>query len=389
VKISIIGAGIAGISTAILLKQEGYEVCIYERNLAISDIGAGIVCWPNATFVLDKLNVLDNISKVSGQVSFMKRFNIKEELLNVLDIKKINDIMNYTSYSILRRDLMKILFDKAIELDIPIHFNHNMILIKPINKEQTQIKFENKQEVISNMVIGADGRMNSLTREYVNGNNSPVFQGFINWVGVVESENYLFPNLDVLDYWGVGLRFGIVPINRKKAYWAAGVTSSLIEKKDPSLYKMEINSIFKDGPSLIKELINKTDKKDINKLYIHDHHPINTWYKKNILLIGDCAHAALPTSGQGACQALEDAWHLCESLKINNDDIQKSFEYFNKLRQKKTDSVIHQGRQLASAIFNDDQAFCDQRDEQSKSSLNIDNTKGIANFWSMDLPINI
>ncbi len=110
-KISIIGAGIAGISTAILLKQEGYEVCIYERNLAISDIGAGIVCWPNATFVLDKLNVLDNISKVSGQVSFMKRFNIKEELLNVLDIKKINDIMNYTSYSILRRDLMKILFE--------------------------------------------------------------------------------------------------------------------------------------------------------------------------------------------------------------------------------------------------------------------------------------
>jgi len=260
-----------------------------------------------------------------------------------------------------------------------------MILIKPINKEQTQIKFENKQEVISNMVIGADGRMNSLTREYVNGNNSPVFQGFINWVGIVESENDLFPNLDVLDYWGTGCRFGIVPINRKKAYWAAGLTSSLIEKKDPSLYKMEINSIFKDGPSLIKELINKTDKKDINKLYIHDHHPINTWYKNNILLIGDCAHAALPTSGQGACQALEDAWHLCESLKINNDDIQKSFEYFNKLRQKKTDSVIHQGRQLASAIFNDDKDFCAQRDEKSKNSIQVDNTKGIANFWSTDL----
>ena len=103
-KISIIGAGIAGLSTAILLKQEGYEVSIYERNSEISDIGAGIVCWPNASFVLDKLDVLDAISKVSGQISFMKRFNIKEELLNVMDIKKINEIMNYKSYSMMRKD---------------------------------------------------------------------------------------------------------------------------------------------------------------------------------------------------------------------------------------------------------------------------------------------
>ena len=319
----------------------------------------------------------------------MKRFNIKEELLNVLDIKKINDIMNYPSYSILRCDLMKILFEKAIDLDIPIHFNHNVILLKSINKEQTQIKFENEQQVISNMVIGADGRMNSLTRAYVNGDNLPVFQGFINWVGIIDSENDLFPNLDVLDYWGVGQRFGIVPINSKKAYWAAGSSSSLIEKKDPSLYKQEVNAIFKDGPSLIQEVINKTDKKDINKIYIHDHHPINTWYKNNVLLIGDCAHAALPTSGQGACQALEDAWHLCESLKINNDDIQKSFVYFNKLRQKKTDMITHQGRQLASTIFNNDKVFCEQRDERNKNNINTDNTKGIADFWSMDLPIRI
>jgi len=316
----------------------------------------------------------------------MKRFNIKEELLNVLDIKKINDIMNYTSYSILRRDLMKILFDKALELDIPIHFNHNMILIKPINKEQTQIKFENGYKVNSNIVIGADGRMNSLTRKYVNGDNSPIFQGFINWVGVIESENDLFPNLDVLDYWGVGQRFGIVPINSKKAYWAAGATSSSIEKKDPSLYKQEINSILKDVPSSIVKIINQTDMENINKIYIHDHNPINTWYKNNVLLIGDCAHAALPTSGQGACQALEDSWHLVQSLKINNDDIQKSFEYFNKLRQKKTDSVIQQGRQLASTIFNDDNTFCAQRDEKSKNNINLDNTKGIADFWLMGLP---
>ena len=215
------------------------------------------------------------------------------------------------------------------------------------------------------------------------------FHGFINWVGIIESENDLFPKLDVLDYWGTGCRFGIVPINNKKAYWAAGITSSLIEEKDSTVYKKELNTFFKNWPGSILEVINQTKLEDINKLYIHDHNPIKTWYKNNVLLIGDSAHAALPTSGQGTCQALEDAWHLCESLKINNDDIQKSFEYFNKLRRKKTDSVIHQGRQFASTIFNDDKDFCEQRDERSKNSIHVDNTKAIANFWSMDLPINI
>jgi len=385
VKISIIGAGIAGLSTAILLKQEGYDVCIYERNSHISDIGAGIVCWPNASFVLDKLNVLDEVSKVSGEVSNLRRLNVKEELLNLMDIKKINQQMHYDSYSILRRDLMIILFDRILDLDIPIYFNHNLIGIEAINEEQTKIEFDNKKKVVSSIVLGADGRMNSLVRKYVNGDNSPIYKGFINWVGILESKNDLFPDFDVLDYWGVGQRFGIVPINSKKAYWAAGMTSSSIEKKEPSLYKHELNSLFKSWPKSILEIIKQTELNDINKIYIHDHNPINTWYKNNVLLVGDSAHAALPTSGQGACQALEDAWHLTQSLKKNNNDIQNTFAHFNKLRQKKTDLIINQGRQLASTIFNDDENFCEQRDSQSKKSIHGDNTKAIASFWSMDL----
>ena len=176
-KISIIGTGIAGLSTAIFLKQEGYDVELYERNSKVSDIGAGIVCWPNASFILDKLNVLDAVSKVSGEVSFMKRFNDDEQLLDVMDITKINEQMNYSSYSILRRDLMKILFEKTFKLDISIHFNHNLIGLESIGKDQTKIKFENGLVVLSKLVIGADGRMNSLTRKYVTGDNLPVFQG--------------------------------------------------------------------------------------------------------------------------------------------------------------------------------------------------------------------
>ena len=67
--ICILGGGIGGLSTAIALKQAGFEVDVYERHSKPSEIGAGIVCWPNASFVLEQLGVLDKIAKVAGSIN--------------------------------------------------------------------------------------------------------------------------------------------------------------------------------------------------------------------------------------------------------------------------------------------------------------------------------
>lgn len=40
---------------------------------------------------------------------------------------------------------------------------------------------------------------------------------------------------------------------------------------------------------------------------LRDLDPLSTWYRGRVLLIGDAAHAMLPTQGQGASQAIEDA----------------------------------------------------------------------------------
>ncbi|MFT2109985.1 NAD(P)-binding protein [Marinomonas sp. 2405UD68-3] len=47
-KISILGGGVGGLSAAIFLKKAGFDAVVYERFSALSGIGAGIVCWPNA-----------------------------------------------------------------------------------------------------------------------------------------------------------------------------------------------------------------------------------------------------------------------------------------------------------------------------------------------------
>ncbi|MEZ9233837.1 FAD-dependent monooxygenase [Vibrio amylolyticus] len=385
--IGILGGGIGGLSTAIALKQEGFDVSIYERHTKPSEIGAGIVCWPNASFILEQLGVLDKVAKVSGSINYMNRFSSTGEPIGSLDINELSRLMKYSSYSIIRKDLMNILIQRTIELNINIHYGYEATKISNENLN-TEVLFSNGKRIQPDLIIGADGRMKSLARKYVSGSNAPIYQGFINWVGVIENESVNFSELSVSDYWGVGERFGIVPVSKSKAYWAGGAVSKNINEINPNKYKTELNSIFSGWSDIIAKVINGTPQSRINKIYVHDHDPINLWHKNNLVLLGDAAHSPLPTSGQGACQALEDAWHLTRCLKANINNLPKAFLSFTELRKTKTSGITMGGRQLASSIFNQDAEFCKHRNIASKNTNYQNAVVGMAKGWSSGLPIS-
>ena len=386
--ISILGGGIGGLSTAIALKQEGFDVDVYERHTGPTEIGAGIVCWPNASFVLQQLGVLDKVAEVAGSLSYMHRFSCNGESIGSLDINELNQLMKYPSYSIIRKDLMSILTQRSLQLDINIHYQHKVTSLSN-NNGKACVQFSNGKNIEPDITIGAEGRMNSLARKYVNQENAPIYQGFINWIGVFECESDVFNELSVSDYWGFGERFGIVPISKTKAYWAGGVVSKSIGEVNPEEYKSELNVLFSSWPGLITKIISETPLSRINKIYVHDHNPINIWHKNNVILLGDAAHSPLPTSGQGACQALEDAWHLANCLKENSNDISEVFKRFTELRVSKTSGITMAGRQLASSIFNQNVEFCRRRNLASKNTDYRIAVAGMAKGWASGLPISV
>ena len=385
--IGILGGGIGGLSTAIALKQEGFDVSVYERHSKPTEIGAGIVCWPNASFVLEQLGVLDEVAKVSGSITHMNRFSSTGESIGSLDINELNRLMKYPSYSILRKDLISTLIQRTIELNINIYYQYDITGLSD-NNGITSVNFSNGKSIQPDIIIGSDGRMKSISRKYVNGSNTPIYQGFINWVGVFEDKSVNFSDLSVSDYWGVGERFGIVPVSKNKAYWAGAVVSEKMIEVNPRIYKSELNSLFSTWPDLITRIINETPESSINRIYVHDHDPIDKWHKNNVILLGDAAHSPLPTSGQGACQALEDAWHFTRCLKENINDASKAFNQFTELRKSKTSGITMGGRQLASSIFNQDVEFCKHRNLASKNSNYQGAVVGMAKGWSSGLPIS-
>jgi len=71
--------------------------------------------------------------------------------------------------------------------------------------------------------------------------------------------------MDILDYWGVGERFGIVPIDAHTCYWAGGIFSADIESKKPFKYKDELTKVFNKYPLLVSQIIEESVAKDITQ----------------------------------------------------------------------------------------------------------------------------
>ncbi len=386
-KLAILGAGIAGLSSAIALRHQGFDVELFERRSETSAEGGGLVLWPNATFVLHQLGMLSDTMRLGGQPPGMQRLSRNGDDLGRIDIQLINQHMNYPSVSVLREDLLQLLLGRAQSSGIPIHAGKTVTHISDEDDRRTCVHFDDGDATSADIVIGADGRMASAARAYVQGDNQPVFQGFLNWVGVFESRHKVFNDLSIRDYWGVGERFGVVPIDAYRAYWAGGTACSHITDNHPENYRQELYARFTDWPSPVPTLIQLTPRQRIHKIYVHDHDPLNRWHRNNVILIGDAAHASLPTSGQGACQALEDSWHLSRYLATQTDNLQQAFENFTRTRAEKTRNIIVAGRQLATSLFNTDEAACASRDRASRDSNFKELAWAMAKGWGRDLPM--
>ena len=97
--------------------------------------------------------------------------------------------------------------------------------------------------------------------------------------------------------------------------------------------------------SPIQKAIQLTENQDILHNDLSDFKPINQWYKDNIVLVGDAAHATTPNLGQGACQAIEDALCLANCLK-DTPSVNEAFSTFQNARIKKVKFVVNTSFQI-------------------------------------------
>ena len=177
-RISIVGAGLAGLTTVIALRKFGFEPIVYEQASVLGEIGAGVQLSPNAMLGLDR-----TVADVS--------FEPEQHVVRTWDDGRIVSAMPVRSrfrmqfgagfYQMHRADL-----HAALSAQVPadsLRLNHACTGVDA-SGDFPMLHFMGREPVESDVVIAADG-IHSVIRSSLFGAESPRFTGNVCWRGLV------------------------------------------------------------------------------------------------------------------------------------------------------------------------------------------------------------
>ena len=329
--IDIIGAGIGGLTTAIALRQKGFNVRIFEQSQTLSSVGAGIILASNAMQIYNKLGLREEIEKKGKIISSMKITKQNLDPISTMDLTYFKSLYTVNTVAIHRADLQKILID-ALK-DVEIHLGYKLVDIKH-HSINNILEFENGIFEKSLVLIGADG-LHSMVRKISFPSVALREAKQMCWRGVTDYALISNQADTLYELWGDTARFGFVKISDTKVYWYA-LKSFKKSAKECSLDK--IDTYFEAFHPIVIDMISSTSNKDIHSGEIMDLKPLKTWHQNTICLLGDAAHAMTPNMGQGACQAIEDAYVISEYLSVY--PTQEAFVKYQKNRYSKVANIV-------------------------------------------------
>ncbi|KAJ5668922.1 hypothetical protein N7462_009992 [Penicillium macrosclerotiorum] len=330
IKVVVVGAGFGGLTAAIECHRQGHTVEIYESFPELKSLGDIISFGPNAGRIYRRWSngkVADRLKPLSINLE-NHGFKIHKwtgELVHTQHAHQHDpDAPVFNGH---RGELHTIVFNYAKnELGIPIYLGQRVTQYFE-DENQAGIILEDESKVTADVIIGADG-VRSKARELVLGyfdkpksSGYAVFRAWFSNVDMVKDPRtkHFCENGDTFNGWiGPDVHFLFSTIkNGQDCCWVLTHKDEAdIEESWSFPGKLEdVYKVIEGWDPICKAIVEKTPSIVDWKLVYRD--PLPRWVSEHgrIALLGDSAHPFLPTSAQGATQAMEDGVVLAVCLK--------------------------------------------------------------------------
>ncbi len=324
-KIAIIGAGIAGLTLANLLKKHtDHEFMVYEREESLSlEEGYGIQLATNSIKILNQIN----FDKINNEKIFHPKtidfYNIQNKKICDLNLSKFNS--PEAKYTTLQRSTL-IEFLKEDIYTQHLRFGKKMKEVSEL-KNKVFIKFDDNTNDLVDFVIAADGIFSNTRSFFEMKKNEPRFKKAIAARVILKSKSEFDINEDNISLMlGSNSHIVLYPVNKKK-----------------ELNMVCIIRCKKYEPDNVKQLVQEIILKQNPKFKNIFENQIKTWplyftpkiipsSNKKVFYIGDAFNGFLPTLAQGAGQSIESAFEIFSLLA--KDKLDKENNYFE-IRSKR------------------------------------------------------
>jgi 3-hydroxybenzoate 6-monooxygenase len=346
VPLLVIGGGIGGIAAALSLAQAGRAVHVIERAPAFGEIGAGIQIAPNASRVLDRLGILQEIRKNAvfpARIVWMDM--VSGERLTHLDLGD-RFIQRYGfPYMVLhRRDLLDALLNACRRhQNITLENGRNVEAIED-GADSMAVRCSDGSVYHADALVAADG-LASRARLMLDAQTEPRYDHFVAYRGTIPfSRVSEHAGVDNLMMWtGPNRHFMQYPLcggdmyNQVAVFRSPSASSNVDEWGSPA----ELDAAYADVCPQLQIGLKLIDRG--RRWVMADLAALPSWTHNRMTLLGDAAHAMYQYAAQGACQAIEDAYSLARSV-ADTDDLAAAFNAYEKSRIVRTDVVQRTAR---------------------------------------------
>lgn len=353
--ILIAGAGIAGLTAALAMAERGFSVLIMEKAPNLSEVGAGLQLAPNATRLLARLGVLqDLLSQSVSPQALTLMDGVKAQPLIRMELgeqaaKRWNAPYITCHRADLQAALLKAVHDNP---QITLHLGAK-VLSHHRAADKITIRVDHNDRIADysgQLLIGCDGVWSA---QWSGSKNHPRarFTNHIAWRTTLPVEQVpisflsnLNNDLAVSAWLGKAAHLIAYPIKDGKAYNFVAITGGedIGTSWDMKGDSAALIRAYKGWSQAVTDVLTAAPEWTFWPLFEMPEPKLVI--DRRLVLLGDASHAMTPFAAQGAAMAIEDAVSLAAHLSPDQEDHSTDLAAFEKQRLMRIAKVARRGK---------------------------------------------
>lgn len=336
--VTILGAGIGGLTLAAALDTVGIRWRIFEQATAFARVGAGIQMTPNAVKVLRGVGLEEPLKAIAydAQWRASREWNTGREILRIPMGERVAQRYGAPHLLLHRGDLHQTLLSKVG--DDRIRFASRVVAVEP-GDDGVLLRFDDGSTEAAEVVVAADG-VHSVTREKLFGAAPAAYSGTIAYRSVFPSALLKQPLMDPKSKWrGPDRQISIYYIgDGSEVYFTTRVPFPEPVRESFSLEAdmEELREAFAGFHDEVRDFLAACPS--AQKWAVYEREPLPTWIDGRVVLLGDAAHPMTPSMAQGAAMSMEDAAILARSL-VAEPTVEAAFATYQATRYERASTV--------------------------------------------------